>query len=85
MSLKESIEKLMEGDDKDDLEIAALLLESDNFSVEEKMEYIEKFINQNPQEFTEKEKRFIKLWLDSKKENNNQSIQKLKLWILKNH
>lgn len=85
MSLKESIEKLMEGDDKDDLEIAALLLESDNFSVEEKMEYIEKFINQNPQDFTEKEKRFIKLWLDSKKENNNQSIQKLKLWILKNH
>ncbi len=85
MSIKESIDKLMREGNEDDIELAALLLESDNFSVEEKMEYIEKFINQNPQEFTEKEIRFIKLWLNSKKENNNQSIQKLKLWILKNH
>ena len=83
MSLKESIDKLMKDGNEDDIELAALLLESDNFSVEEKMEYIEKFISQNPQEFTEKEIRFIKLWLNSK--NNNQSIQKLKLWILKNH
>ena len=72
----------MKDGNEDDIELAALLLESDNFSVEEKMEYIEKFISQNPQEFTEKEIRFIKLWLNSK--NNNQSIQKLKLWILKN-
>jgi hypothetical protein len=82
MSLSDSIKKLMEGDNLDDVELAALLLESDSMNTEEKKEFIDKFMQENSQEFSEKERKLINLWLG--KGNNNQSIQKFKLWILKN-
>jgi len=85
MSLGESIRKLMEGNNEQDLELAAFLLESDEFSMEEKKAYIEKFISENPQQFTEKELKFLRIWLGSKKEKDNKTIQKLQLWILKDH
>lgn len=82
MSLGESIRKLMEGSNEQDLELAAFLLESDEFTIEEKKAYIEKFVSENHEKFTEKERKFLKIWLDTKKNN---TIQKLQLWISKNH
>lgn len=80
MSIRESIEKLLEGNNEEDLELAAILLESESFSMEEKKEYIQKYIEQNTDKFTENELKLLKTWLETK--NNN--TENLLLWILRN-
>lgn len=79
MSIRESIEKLLEGNNQEDLELAAILLESESFSMEEKKDYIKKYIEQNTEKFTENELKLLKNWLETKNNNTN-----LLLWILKN-
>lgn len=87
MSLKDSIRKLMEGDNEEDWKLAIELLESNEMSKEDKLSYLGEYIEENKKEFTEKEFKILKMWLDAMTNNNNQfsSYLKIKLWILKNH
>lgn len=65
-NITDRIRKLVGSDNTDDNELAILLLESDSISLADKKEYIKGFIKENPDSFTNEERKLLEIWLELK-------------------
>jgi len=70
MKLRDKIEKLLEGNNTDDWEIAVTLLESEGIPEEERLAFIENYFKNNKPYYSDRDDKLIRVWIESFKNKN---------------